>query len=132
MRALTVTLHDSVWAETFPEAISTINQEGSQPERRSQCLRPSSDTVSKSASSVPGKRRSPGPSESEIDLEEDKAVLWSSDTTNEPVYLSPGDDASSGDLTSSDEEDLKPHSNPSMKDEAEVLGSVGSLNFCIH
>ena len=129
MRTISLTLSGSEWIETFPEAISTVNQEGSQPEHGSQYLRPNSDTASNSANSVQGKRRSPGPSESERVIEEDKALLWSSDTANEPVSLSPGDDASSGDSTSSEEEDLKPHSNPSMEDEAEVLGNVGSLTF---
>ena len=38
MRTLTVTLSDSEWAEAFPGTVSTINEEGSQPEYRSQYL----------------------------------------------------------------------------------------------
>ena len=76
MRTLSVTLSDSVWAETFPGTVSAIkNQEGSQPEYRGQwpCL-PNSNTNSSSsnpASSIQGRRRSSGPSDSEI-AEEDK------------------------------------------------------------
>ena len=125
MRTLTVTLSDSVWAETFPKTISVVNQEGFQPENRSRYLRPSSYTASNSASSFQGKQRSPGPSEFEIAVEEDEGstavqdVLWSSDN------------ASSG-ASSNDEEDqkaLKLYWNPSMKDEVEVLRNVGSLTL---
>ena len=75
MRTLSVTLSDSVWAETFPGAVSAINlQEGSQPEHRGQFLRPpnpnTSSSSSDSARSIQGSRRSPGPSDSEIAEEE--------------------------------------------------------------
>ena len=75
MRTLSVTLSDSVWAETFPGAVSAINlQEGSQPEHRGQSLRPpnpnTSSSSSDSARSIQGSRRSPGPSDSEIAEEE--------------------------------------------------------------
>jgi hypothetical protein len=74
MRTLTVTLSDSVWAETFPGTVSAINQEGSQPDP-GQYLRPPSQSTSSSLSdparSIQGRRRSPGPSDSEI-AEEDK------------------------------------------------------------
>jgi hypothetical protein len=76
MRTLSVTLSDSVWAETFPGTVSAINQEGSQPKNRGQYLHPSNPNTSSSSSdparSIQGRRRSPGPLDSEIAEEEDK------------------------------------------------------------
>ena len=73
MRSLSVTLSNSMWAETFPGTVSAINQEGSQPEYRSQYLRPpnpnTSSSSSNSARSNQGRRRSPGPLDSEIAVE---------------------------------------------------------------
>ena len=76
MRTLSVTLSDSMWAETFPGTVSAIkNQGGSQPEHRGQHLRPpnpnTNSSSSNSARSNLGRRRSSGPSDSEI-AEDDK------------------------------------------------------------
>jgi hypothetical protein len=62
MRTLSVTLSDSVWAEAFPGTVSTINQEGSQPEYRGQYLRPPNPntTSSSSSNSIQGRRKSSG------------------------------------------------------------------------
>ena len=96
MRTLTVTLSDSEWAEIFPGSVSTINQEGSQSKNRGQYLRPPNPNTSSSSSnparSIQGRRRSPGPSDSEM-AEEDKddeegstpiRDLWSSAPESAP------------------------------------------------
>ena len=66
-----VTLSDSVWAEAFPGTVSTINEEASLPEYRSQYRSPDPDTSSSSSNSIQGRQRSSGPSDSEI-AEEDE------------------------------------------------------------
>ena len=71
MRTLSVTLSDSVWAEAFPGTVSTINEEASLPEYRSQYRSPDPDTSSSSSNSIQGRQRSSGPSDSEI-AEEDE------------------------------------------------------------
>ena len=72
MRTLSVTLSDSVWAETFPGTASTINHQDSQPKNRGQDLRPPNPNTARPGSSsfnpkrfAQGKRRAPGPSEFE-------------------------------------------------------------------
>jgi hypothetical protein len=109
MRTLSVTLSDSVWAETFPGTESAIkNQEGSQPEYHGHLRPPHPDTSSSSsnsARSIQGRRRSPGPSDSEI-AEEDKDdeegstlfwnLPWSSAPARESAPSSPGDHVGSG------------------------------------
>ncbi|KAF8802246.1 hypothetical protein BYT27DRAFT_6773812 [Phlegmacium glaucopus] len=74
MRTLSITLSDSVWAETFPVTVSAINQKDS----HSQYLHPSNpNTVTHRSSSsnpsepIQGRQRSSGPSESEVAEEED-------------------------------------------------------------
>ncbi|KAF8802237.1 hypothetical protein BYT27DRAFT_7197332 [Phlegmacium glaucopus] len=74
MRTLTVTLSDSVWAETFPGTVSAINQEGSQPEYHGPSN--TNTTAPHSSSSCPaesnqGRQICPGPSESEVAEQED-------------------------------------------------------------
>ena len=109
MRTLSVTLSDSVWAETFPGTVSAIkNQGGPQPEYRGQQhLRPStlntSSSSSDSASSMQGGGRSPGPSDSEIAEEKDKDdetllrnLPWSSAPMKESAPSPPGDHIGSG------------------------------------
>ena len=72
MRALSVTLSDSEWAEAFPGTFSTINEEGSQPEHRSQYLSPNPNTIgSSSFNSIQGRQRFSEPSDSEIAEEDD-------------------------------------------------------------
>ena len=73
MRTLSVTLSDSAWAEAFPGTVSTINEEGSQPEHRSQYLSPNPKTIgSSSSNSIQGRQRFSEPSDSEIAEEEDE------------------------------------------------------------
>ena len=73
MRTLSVTLSDSAWAEAFPGTVSTINEEGSQPEYRSQYLSPNPKTIgSSSSNSIQGRQRFSEPSDSEIAEEEDE------------------------------------------------------------
>ena len=118
MRTLRVTLSDSVWAETFPGAVSAINQESSQ-------LRPpnpntsSSESSSNPARSIQGRRRSHGPSDSEIvedenkDDEEGSTLIrdlpWSSTPAKELTPSSPGDIGSAGSSdTHDDPDDISP------------------------
>jgi hypothetical protein len=96
MRTLSVTLIDSVWAEAFPGTVSTINQEGSQPEYRGQYLRPPNpNTSSSSSNSIQGRQRSSGPSDSEIAEEEEDDDEEGSTSIRAPAkesaLLSPGD-----------------------------------------
>ena len=111
-----VTLSDSVWAETFPGTVSAINQEGSQPEHRDQYLRPpnpnTSSSSSNSARSIQGRRRSAGLSDSEI-AEEDKDDEESSTLirtpANESAPSSPGDHVgSAGPSDTHDSDDIRP------------------------
>ena len=102
MRSLSVTLSDSVWAETFPGTPSAIkNQEGSQLEHHGH-LRPhpnTSSSSSNSAGSIQGRRRSPGPSDFKI-AEEGSTLFWNLPWSSTPVKelaLSlPGDHVVSG------------------------------------
>ena len=102
MRTLSVTLSDSVWAETFPGTVSTNNEEDFQSEYRDQYLRPPNSNVkSSSESSNPvrstqGKRRCPGPSDSEIaeednDDEEDSTLIQAPEIRVESRPSSPED-----------------------------------------
>ena len=128
MRTLSVTLSDSVWAETFPGIVSTINQEGSQPEYRGQHLRPpnsnASSSLSDPARSVQGgRRRSAGPSDSEI-AEEDKDDEEGSTLIKAPgkesTPSSPGDHVdSAGPSDTHDSDDIRP--------EESITGFVGKL-----
>ena len=110
MRSLSVTLSDSVWAETFPGTVSAVkNQGGSQPEYRGQQhLSPPNPNTSSSSSnserSIQGGQISPGPSDSEIAEEKDKDegstlfwnLLWSSTPVKESAPSSPSDHVGSG------------------------------------
>ena len=102
MRTLRVTLSDSEWAETFFGNVSSIDQEGSQ--HRGQYLRPPRPNTgfssSNSARSIQGRRRSSGPSGSEIaegdkDDEEGPPLFWDlpsfSSPAKESAPSSPGD-----------------------------------------
>ena len=127
MRTLSVTLSDSVWAETFPGIISTINQEGSQPEYRGQHLRPPNSNASSSlpdpARSVQGRRRSAGPSDSEIaeedkDDEEGSTLIKAPGKESTPSSLGDHVD-SAGPSDTHDSDDIRP--------EEYITGFVGKL-----
>jgi hypothetical protein len=129
MRTLSVTLSDSVWAETFPVTVSTINQEGSQPEYRGQYLHPPNSntrsSLSDPARSVQGRRRSAGPSDSEI-AEEDKddeegSTLLIKAPAKESTPSSPGDRVGSADPSDTyDSDDIRPA-------EESLVGFLGKL-----
>ena len=118
MDTLTVTLSDSEWAETFPGSVSTINQEGSRQEYRGQYLRPPNPNTSSSssnpASSIKGRRRSSGPSDSEM-AEEDKVeekgstlirdLPWSSAPAKDSSPSSPRDHVGSAAPTDTHDSD---------------------------
>ena len=117
IRSLSVTLQDSVWAETFPGTASATNQEGSQPECRSQGLRPpnpnTSSSSSNSARSTQGRRRSPsGIAEEDKDHEEGSTMIcdlpWSSAPAMGSTPSSGDHVGSAGSSDTHDSDDIRP------------------------
>ena len=108
MRVLTVTLSDSLWAETFPGTISPINQECSQPEYRGQCPNPDTSSLSDPARSIRGSQTSSGPSDSEIaeeDKDEGSSLIRA--LAKESAHSSLGDVGFAGPSDSHDSDDIR-------------------------
>ena len=111
MRTLSVTLSDSMWAETFPETVSPINQKGSQPEYRGQYRpNPNTSSLSDPARSIQGRQTSPGPSDSEIAEEDnDEGSTLIRAPARELAPSSSGDHVgSAGDTHDSESDDIWP------------------------
>jgi hypothetical protein len=118
MRTLSVTLSDSLWAETFPGTVSAVNQEGSQPEYRGQYLRPPNPNTSSSSSNPPARsiqgRRRPAGLDLKIVEEEDKddeeglTLIWdlADSFAEEHDLSSPGDHVGPSDIH--DLDDISP------------------------
>ena len=118
MRTLSVTLSDSLWAETFPMSVLATNQNGSQPEYRDQCLRPPNLNTDSSSSdlarTIQGRQRSPSDMAEEGYKDVGEGLIqdlqWSSAPAKESAPSSSGDhvgSAGSSDTYNSDNIRLK-------------------------